>query len=1269
MKAWQKKLVGQQYRDGIFYNILDSGVSSARVFVKGQVKSWLDGYKDTLRNSKPVASKSIYGKKFVVPKSIFSTPVKWGTTKVVNIVEDMAINFLDNKWQCNTGKGIANDLKNVAPDRELLRKLHDETGYEFEPERFMKEFKEQLSGDPISRYNENWRKHMPNILKDAYAHELKRMFDTMNRTAQEGDMMHSRDLHEATMKNAMGILGQVFENLGEQIAVNTDVLDVPPRFIADPKLDEEEVPKEGELSAKEKEIWDARKVSRPGLTTKEELDKALSDAMGAYEEADADKMFENFKKKIFRPNDDGTTYNAKIDKKADMARIMQAGYAMRELNKRLDGYSEDYKKEHPDVVEKEQEVLGKMKNVLETVYDYKGKRLDNLADHTLSFNKVMTTPEFVKKAAGIIPYPPDPTTGEKVLEATKYYGSKAAKITWDLTKKTASTTLNVVTKGAGMVWDLTKKTGSFLYNTVAGPKKEEEPIKLELDESDLPGFERDDTGNESEVKEDNKNAEIKAEENKVQENKVQENKAENDWEVIEKENAPTPRQAHILTPEEKELEAAPKGKPEDWQLKLMGRKNIGFQIINGEIIDDVKVYVKAKIGKYSKAFIDNRRDYSKLKAKNIYGKNYGGESDGLKDHAITWGLAKAMPFAEAYANDFLDGKYKCGTGQAIANDVSSCEPDYGLVTDLYNATGYKFDSKRFMQEFKENLANEPASHYYEEWREKIMPEVMKLAFEKEMNTMLTSMAEQADKCPGMKSRELARDNMALAAKMLGGVFENFSTQIANKTDCLKIPPRMFSDPEKDKEVLPRDSYQTVDERKRWKEQNIKRPGLTTPKAVNKAIDKAMKGVKELSSVELMDTFNKNLFSRIDGKQYVIGENPEVDNVRKMQAILTMRELKSKIESAGLMDKMFRGSKLNQDKAALSEMKEIFTSVYDMDKGSMEEYLDLRQKVADPANTRELLGLPHEHKKDTIELFKDSIKEKAANVGEKITDVADNIAVKLENLIEDLMDYFDGPSETEESIKQQKEEARKALQDKQSKADVVIVDGEIFSAMDDEIDNVEEAEAKAMEESDEDEDVFEDAAENEEELAEKIEEVKQSKLEQQKNLSKDIDSKINESTEKYYENLKKEYDDAEDFGDEFNSSDTARKMLAGKLYLMFIKTKVMNSKAKDPMHDPNLPLDTLLDEKMIDEMASRTMRAPGFEETANSYKNYEIAAMGMGDYKSTNLEKFHIAMNENSKKAAKLQSDPQKVQSKVKESDVKENTHSNVQKEDSGKSLG
>ncbi|MBE5861117.1 MAG: hypothetical protein E7301_13490 [Butyrivibrio sp.] len=325
----------------------------------------------------------------------------------------------------------------------------------------------------------------------------------------------------------------------------------------------------------------------------------------------------------------------------------------------------------------------------------------------------------------------------------------------------------------------------------------------------------------------------------------------------------------------------------------------------------------------------------KVMGKNFYpGIKTGFIRDKMKVYAAA-GAKKATAAAfnkgaEVIQNaELVDTKFNM-TAYDVEHDVvtSGVYLNEEKIAELKSQTGYDFNSQYFMEKVKRAIRSAGDRFNDFEWREMIMPYILKTAFKEEIEQMYMFISANANE-NGVLSTELLDNTLTKATGMMKDIISEYTTKLANDADVLAVPMRLSShEPDPMSSALKPEGM-TPKEEKRYDraKKSFDKNGssfILHESELRLYRERALAFFKNKKPAEIEHDFNEKMNSGLTAGK-------GLDDKEVVKAVLEVRELRKRYNKRGFFNKyLFHPFDAKKERDALNRMRGVLNERYSKD---------------------------------------------------------------------------------------------------------------------------------------------------------------------------------------------------------------------------------------------------------------------------------------------------------------------------------------------------
>lgn len=446
-------------------------------------------------------------------------------------------------------------------------------------------------------------------------------------------------------------------------------------------------------------------------------------------------------------------------------------------------------------------------------------------------------------------------------------------------------------------------------------------------------------------------------------------------------------------------------KMERWEQKAIGRVN-RFENYTGELLTN-RVYEGTRAGlnyAVKRMMVAGRRLVNQFanpsKPQIIAGKKFTEGNTGVASQiGLKIGVAaanKGIDMAESGTNAYLTRKYFYPDSESAADALfgGHITFDKDMGREMFNACGYEPGFDRIMAELHTYAIGIENIFTDETWRQKIIPHVLKTAFQSELDRCFDRIRLDHQQHPEIYNRQLMETQMNVATQRLGEIFEKFTLNLANKTDFLEAPLTFLPQ----KTAIPEGAELTETEQALLAA--VPRHSLfANEKELQKRIAAEQKKLPKLSADDAVQKFKNTLNKPVTGedgvqKPYQTGHDLVEDERRLIIGVLNLREMMQQYEKRNIFSRWLTPAG-RAERKAIQEMKGSLLETLNLSAEQLETLLDLKtplEKHVDLAKAMDILYKPKQEKTFTEKVSE--VMEKTNEVIRDVTEVALNTAGKM-----------------------------------------------------------------------------------------------------------------------------------------------------------------------------------------------------------------------------------------------------------------------------------
>lgn len=1141
MELWEQKLIGRKtrYTDTLWQKTL-----GAIWWVGGGVyESAVNGLLDHLAKkvNPDIKDIELYGKKMDRP---WGDVKQYGRRKLGDVLRSESIrkslisvirrSLADpNEMKYVSGLMVgttcfaaaAVDPESKSPIgfmKKDLAEFYNELGIVPDTEAIIADMFEETVKVKDSNFTDaQWRTYiMPIIISESY----KKQLDRVNHILCE-EYMHSpsmsKEMLEARLDKAQRLLGKMYQGFSKTLANHTEYLEAPLNFLETDAPHQLTEVQGKPLTEEEKEKFSQHKTR--ALTSQEELNAIKKRALQVKRPDKLSDYVQAFYRSL-----SGSTGRASVHEKSYIPKPLSEDHSQRNVCSFFNAIATLKNVKALSAKSRDQaaaNTVDLMRENLSIAYGIDMAELDELLLPETSLEDIKMKYAITDEV--LFEYEKIPESMLKGVDepVEKAFYEEVA----DTLVSTAKGTFNVLFEGGKMIYHVGEKAYDGWTEFKKDPLGIGE-IKVELDE-----FEQDLFNDADERHADQVAEEAKREEERKKMLQQLESERIKEMEKQRREQ------------EEAERKNAALAKLEPWQKKLIGHQIRYSDTWTGAIL-------QAVYGKYGKTLTDGVDKLlgfvtgsmsPKVNRYEVYGKKLDRPWTRLSG-TIPSGLAFVLKrdlVSKKLKQTVQRKMYAPGIPVRVGGETVSmacfsptfmeqtlgekrppCHFSKALMIKFYNETGIMPDEAAIVSDMMEEALKVPADTYTDEqWRDKLMPQILKGSYKKQLRLVCQMLKDEYMNNPAM-TKEMFRDRIKRAGAVMGEMYQDFSRMIANTTEYLEAPINAFDTDEKWK--LPAEVKGVLSADQKNAAKKYKMQSLTSKSKLNDL-------AKEFSEEERPETVEKLLEQFYKVTSGVIGrevnnqtyvkkpydpEKHDMINERCMIGAIAVAKklaalLDAKEESRGFFSKLFGRKKPVEERIALGAMKDALKD-YGFTAEQVDGMLDPKRSLD---SIKQELGITDDRicgieKKEIprevpweekAKEYADYIQEKMSQITmEKVTEYAIGTTKIIWQgaswAFKKSKDWLLG-SETDGKIEERPEA---------EEVDRIEANGEIF------YDNSEMAEKTEAEE--EDEEVYEDAQDMEEvqevqpEEEEKIEDIRETQLKEEE--TKEVYEEVQETEE-------------------------------------------------------------------------------------------------------------------------------------------------------------
>ena len=450
-----------------------------------------------------------------------------------------------------------------------------------------------------------------------------------------------------------------------------------------------------------------------------------------------------------------------------------------------------------------------------------------------------------------------------------------------------------------------------------------------------------------------------ASEEKLRQNEKSEVKPPQNNEVKpEQTNEEKPEQKSEVKPEQK-LPELPKDTP-NWIAKAAGYDTRGYMQYFWDGIKNSTYNIAKTSGlNYAKDYINDLvKNWRSSKV--ICGKDFTPLE--VSTRLTTWGIKQGGDFGIEKVEDYLK-KYE---NYVIGEDVcdyallGQMAPEEKLFVDLYNVSGVEIGCSDIDFDIMQMIRNSKWKDYFsqDQWREEIMPHLIKESYKMQLEKIQDSLLQRYNDEESLANKDILMQSMSKAAEKLGEIYEQYSLNMANKTDYLSAPLTMRKDEkfvEKTLEQfkdLPKINYDAL------KKSLTKKNSLFDPDKIEQSIRDKVKNVKEFEPEKCIRSIIRN---KETAKRFNTQPTPDQetkDATRYLKGVLAIREMKKANEDRNFFRKYIFNGEYKRQKAAIADYEATLSKQFNYPESATKNLTDLKTPVEQGLTQADLLSIDY-----------------------------------------------------------------------------------------------------------------------------------------------------------------------------------------------------------------------------------------------------------------------------------------------------------------------